>query len=75
MEHTDCARDRLAEAAGLRVELCRCCGCIHLTIGAITMRLHRDAVDALGGVLRGAELELTRRDLERGLAPPRGWPS
>jgi hypothetical protein len=62
MEHSECVRDRLAEAAGLHVDLCRCCGCIHLTIGGVTLRLHRDALDALSGVIRGAELELVRRD-------------
>lgn len=68
MDHPECVRDRLAESAGLHVDLCRGCGCVHLTIGGVTLRMQRDAIDALAGVLRTAELELARRELE-------AWPS
>lgn len=58
------------------MDLCRGCGCIHLTIGGVTLRMQRDAVDALAGVLRTAELELARRELEAWSVPhARRWVS
>lgn len=76
MDHPECERDRLAQSAGLHVDLCRGCGCIHLTIGGVTLRMQRDAALALAGVLRTAELELARRDMEAWSAPhARRWVS
>lgn len=69
MEHAECNRERLAEATGLRVELCRCCRCVHLTIGAVTVRVQAEVVAALARVLCTAEVELLRRELGR----PRAW--
>lgn len=64
MQDPDCVRERLAGTPGVHVDVCRC-GCVHLTIGAITMRLHPDAIGDLAGVLRDAQTQLQRR-----AAPP-----
>ena len=60
MQDPDCVRERLAGNPGVHVDVCRC-GCVHLTIGAVTMRLHPDAIANLAGILSDAQTQLERR--------------
>ena len=60
MNEDDCVRDRLAGGPGLQVDLCRC-GCVHVTIGAVTLRLQPDGVLDLARVRGSARAELERR--------------
>jgi hypothetical protein len=56
----DCKRDRLAGTPSMSVDVCNC-GCVHLTLGAVTLRLHPDAITELARVLGDAKAELARR--------------
>lgn len=60
MQDPECVRERLAGNPGVHVDVCRC-GCVHLTIGAVTMRLHPDAIANLAGILADAQTQLERR--------------
>jgi hypothetical protein len=60
MDDADCRRERLAGTAGLVVDQCTC-GCVHLTIGAMTLRLQADGVVEVANVLQQAVIELQRR--------------
>jgi len=61
MQVPDCLRERLAGNPSVHVDLCRC-GCVHLTIGAVSMRLHPDALRDLAAVLGDAQAELELRN-------------
>jgi len=60
MNDFDCCRKRLAGATGLFVDQCSC-GCVHVTIGAVTLRLRPETVVEVGCVLQEAVTELERR--------------
>jgi hypothetical protein len=66
----ECVRERLAGTPGVSVDVCRC-GCVHLTIGAVTMRLHPDAIGELARILGDARTELERRAAPA--AQPAAW--
>lgn len=54
-----CDRTLLAAAPGARVEACTC-GLIHLSVGAVTLRLAPDACEQLTTVLARGVLERRR---------------
>ena len=60
MNDVDCFRERLAGATGLFVDQCSC-GCVHVTIGAVTLRLQPDTVVEVGRVIQAAVTELEKR--------------
>lgn len=64
MPHLD--RHPLARAPGIEIDACRC-GAIHLTIGALTLRLEPAAFDRLSATIAEAELA---RALVTGRARP-----
>jgi len=57
-----CERRALASSPFSLVELCSC-GSVHLTIGAVTMRLHADALPELARALGDATRELSLQQL------------
>ena len=65
MDDESCRRERLAGTGGLAVDLCSC-GCVHVTIGAVTLRLQPDAVAELAQVLRVGAAELAHRQVAAG---------
>lgn len=57
-----CERRRLATGEFALVELCSC-GTVHVTIGAITLRLHGDALGEVARVLGDGARELSMHEL------------
>jgi hypothetical protein len=55
-----CERRQLAAGGVALLEVCSC-GSVHVTLGAITLRLHVDALPALATVIDEAAGELTLR--------------
>lgn len=55
-----CTRETLAEGSGFRVERCSC-GTVHVTAGALTLRMDAEACEAFAAVLGHAVHELSRR--------------
>jgi hypothetical protein len=53
-----CTRKLLAASPICTVEECDC-GTVHLSVGALTLRLERDALRELQGVLTTAQANLT----------------
>lgn len=69
MDDNSCSRERLAGHPGLQVDLCQC-GCVHLTIGSVTLRLQPDALIETATVLGVAAAELERRASARSRRAP-----
>ena len=55
-----CQREVLVESSLAKIELCTC-GMIHLTTGALTVRLERQAFDALSATINEAHDRLQLR--------------
>jgi hypothetical protein len=62
MHDRTCQRDRLAAGDFAVVERCHC-GAIHLTIGALTLRLQAEALGELATVVGEAARQLALHDL------------
>ena len=69
--HHPCTRERLAAGEFSLVELCDC-GALHLTIGAVTMRLAPTMLPVLADVLHEAARELVLHDLIAARRAPAG---
>ena len=59
-----CTRRTLATSPGCKVEACDC-GTLHLTLGPLTLRLERDAVQDLQGTLASALQRMDAREHPR----------
>jgi hypothetical protein len=58
MNGTGCARRVLAASDFMQVEQCSC-GSVHLTIGAVTLRLQSAAIPVIASTFNDAALALT----------------
>jgi hypothetical protein len=59
MHVQECRRQELARSGFARIELCSC-GSVHLTVGAVTLRLCPTALSGLAHVIDDAVHELTQ---------------
>jgi hypothetical protein len=58
MHVQECHRQELSRSGFARVELCSC-GSVHLTVGAVTLRLCPTALSGLASVMEDAVRELS----------------
>ena len=62
MTSTDCHRRTLAASDFMLVEQCSC-GSVHVTIGAVTLRLASNAIAAIAATLGDAARSLALREV------------
>ena len=62
MTSTECHRRTLAVSDFMLVEQCSC-GSVHVTIGAVTLRLASNAIPAIAATLGDAARNLTLREV------------
>lgn len=70
MHVQDCRRQELSRSGFARVELCSC-GAVHLTVGAVTLRLCPTALSGLASVMEDAVRELTHHQAVPVMRPSR----
>lgn len=68
MQDAHCRRDHLAGDDHVQVERCEC-GTVHLTIGALTLRLRPEALATVASVIGDAARTLAVLEAIRGRAP------
>ncbi|NVB79362.1 MAG: hypothetical protein HOV81_13290 [Kofleriaceae bacterium] len=62
MQSSECHRRTLAASDFMLVEQCSC-GSIHVTIGAVTLRLAKNALPAIAATLGDAARNIALRDV------------
>lgn len=65
MQSTECHRRTLAASDFMLVEQCSC-GSVHVTIGAVTLRLAKSALPAIAATLGDAARNIALRDVLSG---------
>jgi hypothetical protein len=70
MHVQECRRQELSHSGFARVELCSC-GSVHLTVGAVTLRLCPTALSGLASVMEEAVRELTHHRAITAVRPTR----